>query len=141
MGSSHPLPFGVVPTVPALNVTAFECAFHADDVRTSLVDDHGLAPDVAAAFVGFMPIIGAMLAGLAEPGEPSCAYDLVAASGRVRLVPTGGSDELPTCEVVGDDIAIALFTMGRLPATDPRLTVGGEAAGSLEEFKRWFVGP
>lgn len=44
-----------------------------------------------------------------------------------------------TCEISGGDSPVALFVMGRIDASHPRLTVSDPAAG--QAFKRYFPGP
>jgi uncharacterized protein (TIGR03083 family) len=141
-----PMPFAVVPTAVALQVTVYEYAFHADDVRTAVSAPGAMPAEIAAAFFGFLPGLAPMMAGAAAPGEPTTGYRLVTPSATVNLAPGAHGWEIADrppqrcCTVAGTDDAVALFVMGRLGADSPRLAITGDtdAAGS---FKRWFPGP
>jgi uncharacterized protein (TIGR03083 family) len=142
-----PLPFGVVPTVVAMQVAVYEYAFHADDLRAATARTESFPADIASAFVGFFPGLAGMLAARAEPGSPTHAYRLVAPAGTIDLAfvdnawaPDRVELSAPLCEISGDDDVIALFTMGRISADDERLQVHGPRSAAAE-FKRWFPGP
>ena len=142
-----PMPFGVVPTMVALQVSVFEFAFHANDLRDAIGDAGPFPTDVASVYVRLLPGLAPTLAGQAEPGRAEHAYRLVAPSGSVTLVAgddgwavVEDTDEL-LCVVEGSDDVIALFTFGRISADDPRLSMSGSAASKAVEFKRWFPGP
>lgn len=147
LGGLTPMPFGIVPTVVAVQVPVYEYAFHRGDVRDATGMDAPVPADIASAFMGFLPGLATMLAGGAKPGQPAHAYRLVAPSGTVTLEHGDGGWEVvadataPLCNLAGADDAIALFAMGRISAGDPRLTVTGPAAMAGTEFKRWFPGP
>lgn len=142
-----PMPFGVVPTMVALQVTVYEYAFHAEDVRSALGAAGAIPADVAAAFFGFLPGLAPMMAARAEPGAPTVGYRLAPTGGTaVDLAPGAKGWEIrdgqtgPSCTIAGPDDAVALFVMGRIGPEDPRLAITGETAAA-GEFKRWFPGP
>lgn len=135
-----PMPFGVVPTVIAMQITVYEYAFHLDDARTALGQATALPADVAAALVAFFPRLGGMLARRAAPGEMTHAYRFVAPSGTVTVAPAGDIT-LPICTITGSDDAIALFCMGRVGIDDTRLAVDEAERRVAGAFKRWFPGP
>lgn len=135
-----PMPFGVVPTVIALQISVYEYAFHVDDARTALGQASALPDDVAAAFVAFLPRLAGMLARRAAPGEPTHAYRFAAPVGTVTVAPAGDTG-LPVCTITGPDDAIALFCMGRIGIDDARLAVDEAERTVAGAFKRWFPGP
>jgi uncharacterized protein (TIGR03083 family) len=135
-----PMPFGVVPTMVALQITVYEYAFHLDDARTALGQASALPTDVAAAFVGFLPALAGMLARRADPGEPTHGYRFVAPAATVTVAP-GDDTALPVCSITGPDDAIALFCMGRTGIDDARLAVDEAERTVAGAFKRWFPGP
>jgi uncharacterized protein (TIGR03083 family) len=142
-----PLPFGVVPTVVAIQIPVYEYAFHADDLRHAIGDPGPFPADIAGEYMGFFPGLSSMLAAGAAPGRPDHAYRLVAPAGSVLLAPGAEgwsvveSSDGELCEIAGPDDVIALFLMGRIGPDDPRLTVSGSAAAAARDFKRWFPGP
>lgn len=147
LGAVTPMPFGVVPTVVAIQIPVYEFAFHSDDVRHALGAKASLPPDIASAFIGFLPGLIGMLAGGAAPGRPPCAYQLQSPSGTLIVEHSGGGwvvvaeSAQPLCILAGTDEAIALMTMGRITPTDASLAITGPAAATAADFKRWFPGP
>ena len=135
-----PMPFGVVPTIIAMQIAVYEYAFHLDDARSALGQATALPPDVAAALVAFFPRLAAMLARRAAPGEMTHAYRFVAPSGTVTVAPVGDIT-LPVCTITGPDDAIALFCMGRIGIDDTRLAVDETERTVASALKRWFPGP
>jgi uncharacterized protein (TIGR03083 family) len=135
-----PMPFGVVPTVIAIQIPVYEFAFHVDDARTALGQASALPADVAAAFVGFFPGLAGRLASRADPGESTHAYRFVAPAGTVTVAP-GDDTALPVCTITGPNDAIALFCMGRIGIDDARLAVDEAERTVAGAFKRWFPGP
>jgi uncharacterized protein (TIGR03083 family) len=143
-----PLPFAVIPTPVALQIPVYEYAFHRDDLADAIGAAGGLAADVAPELVTFFGGLAPMLAGRAAPGECPHGYRLVAPTATLTIVPTEGGwtltdsePDVPLCMIAGTDDAIALFAMGRVPASDPRLKVTGPAANAAADFKRWIPGP
>ena len=135
-----PMPFGVVPTMIAVQITVYEYAFHVDDARTALGQASALPADVATAFVAFFPRLAGMLARRADPGKSTHAYRFVAPAGTVNVAP-GGDIGLPACTITGPDDAIALFCMGRIGIGDARLAVDEAERTVAGAFKRWYPGP
>lgn len=142
-----PMPFGVRPTVIAVQVTVYEYAFHADDVHTAVAGTDALPIDIAGPFIGFLAGLAPRLSARAAPGDPTHAYRLEAAAGSLTLAHGDGGwaavedTVTPLCTITGPDDAIALFAWGRVTADDPRLVLSGPAAAEAAAFKRWFPGP
>ena len=141
LGGATPMPFGVVPTVVAIQIPVHEYAVHGHDLRSAVNDPSPFPDDVAGALLEFFPGLAAMLAARAQPGTRTHAYRLTGASTSFTLAPDGAHDP-PTCEIAGPDAAVALFAMGRVTTDDPRLTIDGpDAVVAAAEFKRWYPGP
>ena len=141
LGGATPMPFGVVPTVVAIQIPVHEYAVHGHDLRSAVNDPSPFPDDVAGALLEFFPGLAAMLAARAQPGTRTHAYRLTGASTSFTLAPDGAHDP-PTCEIAGPDAAVALFAMGRVTTDDPRLTIDGpDAVAAAAEFKRWYPGP
>ncbi|MBA3302997.1 MAG: maleylpyruvate isomerase family mycothiol-dependent enzyme [Actinomycetota bacterium] len=149
-----PLPFGVVPATVAIQIPVFESSIHGNDLAAAMGEDEPLASAVAAAFIEFAPGLLPMLAAgvwkeaVGDLPSPGLAYQLVGASGGIDIANHGvgweigaAIDDLPTCAISSDDATLALFLMGRVASSDPRLKISGTAPGAAENFKSWFPGP
>ena len=79
------------------------------------------------------------------PDEPH-AFTLAASTATLSIAFRDGSwqvgepEGLPTTTIRGDDSTIGLFALGRIGATDPRLTVEGDMDAATR-FKEYFPGP
>ena len=143
-----PLPLGLLPGAVALQIVVFEHGLHANDVRWALGDEAPLAPDVIRAAAGAMGAALPMLARL-SPSRPDDGtfYRLRGDTVRLAYVAEGGAwrgahddDRTASAEAVGDDSAVMLFAMGRIPVTHPSVRIEGDAA-LLGRFKEFFPGP
>lgn len=149
LGAMTPLPFGVVPTMVAIQIAGLEAGFHRYDADAALDPDTRLEPDVATTLLDMAPGLAPMLAAgvWSTSGAPSTpiAYRLHGSTRTVDLsfdgnawVPAPSNAE--TITIHGDDDSIALFFMGRRTLEHPSLAVDGDpvAAG---RFKSFFPGP
>ena len=126
-----------------------EAAVHAGDLIAGAGPAPTLAPDVitaSAAVLGvFLPILGARST---EAPPEGTVVALHGPSVDLRFRQGAGGWEAgrfsagPEAVAIasGEDSAVVLHALGRLPAEAPRLTLTGprELAGA---FKRWFPGP
>lgn len=145
-----PLPFGLMPAAVAMQIIPIEYGFHRNDLEWALGNAEPLDADAAQALVQILPGLLPMLAGGSAvspagilPTEP-LAFRLAAPSGTVAIAFEDGAWSVGAmgerrCEIAGDDGAIALFALGRIPAEDPMLAVSDVAAARA--FKTYFPGP
>jgi uncharacterized protein (TIGR03083 family) len=137
-----PLPFAALPASFAAAVILIEYGVHLNDLEHALGEDTDLREPVADAVVELM---GAMLPGLASSGPDGPASFALRAEGRAptcvawrdgawQTAPDGDAD----CTIEGSASGVALFALGRKPATELRVT--GDAA-LADAFKTFFPGP
>jgi uncharacterized protein (TIGR03083 family) len=145
-----PLPFGLMPAGAAIQIIPIEYGFHRNDLEWALGNTEPLDADAAEALVQILPGLLPILAGgsaVSPAGElptEAVAYQLTAPSGTVTIAFCDGAWSVDaghegSCDVAGDDGAIALFALGRIPADDERLTV--TAVTTARAFKVYFPGP
>jgi uncharacterized protein (TIGR03083 family) len=142
-----PMPFGVMPGAVALHLTAAEAGIHRNDLLWALGDEAPLDADVVVALTVIMSNALPSLAGAlgADPGH-GIGYRLQGETVDYRLhrsdsTWTAGDDTYePDCIVSGDDTAVTLFVMGRIPASHRSLVIAGDA-GLASRFKAFFPGP
>lgn len=142
-----PLPFAVLPGFVALQIVTAEHGIHRNDLAWALGDEAPLAPDVSAAHFGAMGAALPMLAVRAT-AQPAAGTAIRLCADSVTLgyayeaagwtIAGDGCDW--TAEVAGDDSAVCLFMMGRIPANHPSLRRTGDVAIS-DRFKEFFPGP
>jgi hypothetical protein len=136
-----PLPFGTFPCAAALDIILLEYGTHRWDIANAAEPGAALSPAASDCVLRLMPAFLAFFA--AEPPADPIGYRLQSDSTTIDASMRDGSwtlerSELPTTVVRGDDSAVALFALGRIPATHASLTVEGADGAS---FKRWFPGP
>jgi uncharacterized protein (TIGR03083 family) len=141
------LSFVTIPGTAGLDLLALELGTHHNDLEWALGSEVPLPHDVVRATAN---ILAGMLLYCARsaahtPGFPvgyviagsEVAVSLMFVNGSWRQ---GGHAGVPTCVISGDDSALALFALGRIPADHRSLKVkGNEALASA--FKRYFPGP
>jgi uncharacterized protein (TIGR03083 family) len=146
LGNAFPLFFVTLPGPYGLQLSVLETGVHRNDLAWALDGEEPLAPDVLeAAAVMVPPIVmfGARRAATIPPAP--MAFRLtgdtigVDVSFRDSWEPVADA-ALPTCEVTGDDSAITLFALGRIPSDHPSLKVAGNEA-QAPRFKTYFPGP
>lgn len=143
-GEHVPLPFATLPASVAVVVAVIEYGFHHNDLTWALGDEVPVPDDVASTLIETLPAFLPMIE--TKPADAPLAYTLAAPAGSVSVLTADGSwtvgdpGDAPTCTISGDDSAVALFAMGRIPATHPSLTVDGDAAVAAR-FKHHFPGP
>jgi uncharacterized protein (TIGR03083 family) len=143
-----PLPFGTFPMPVALDIVLLEYATHRWDL-TSVVDPDATMSDAGAdAVLRLLPGFLGLFA--AEPPAAPVAYRLEAgatvieascASGTWIVAEGVASDADAGVEVAtvsGAPGDVALFALGRIPASHPRLSTSGDHAAA---FKAHFPGP
>jgi uncharacterized protein (TIGR03083 family) len=148
-----PLPFGLLPAPVALQIVPLEYGFHRNDLEWALGDEGPLNKDISSALLelapGLMPMLaaGSPVGAAGQAPQAPAAYQLTAATatvgaafdGAAWTVTPGAPADPDACQIRGDDSDVALFIMGRINATHPRLTVSDLAAA--DQFKRYFPGP
>jgi uncharacterized protein (TIGR03083 family) len=148
-----PLPFGLLPAPVALQIVPLEYGFHRNDLEWALGNEEQLNDDIAGALLGLAPNLLPILAGgtpVSDPGEAPqrpMAYRLeapattftVAFDGAVWTAGDESARSAGTCGISGDDSALALFIMGRLPAGHSSLQTNDLATAA--RFKHYFPGP
>ena len=137
----------------ALQIIALEYGFHRNDLESALGREVPLGEDMAGTLLGILPGLLPMLAAGSPVSAPGIAPDgptsfrflapgvrlLAAYAGQAwSVVPDAGHDPV-SCEVSGDDSAVALFVMGRVGDGYPGITVTDPAVA--QDFKRYFPGP
>lgn len=150
LDASAPMPYGDVPVRALLDVFAMEAGIHGSDLAAALGVAEGLSPTVVRAaesfLLTFLPLL-AQQAGVTPPDAAS-SFALVGATVRITgrwddgtLTVGDPEDPVEAASIVsGDDTAVLLFALGRIPVQDPRLEVSGDlelASG----FKRYVPGP
>ena len=141
-----PLPFGTFPGFVALHILTMEMGVHHSDIQAALGEELPLPADITDATILLSSNFHAIAEPPTEQPEDGIAYRITSPSASIALVRRDGSWEAGedpsarTCEIGGDDSAVALFVMGRIPADHAWLTVGSEPelAG---KFKAYFPGP
>jgi uncharacterized protein (TIGR03083 family) len=128
-----------------LNLVASEVGIHLYDLLAAV--DHGSAGLGEAAIDASDAIFGTAMVSIAngndtKPEDP-IAYHL---DGRRvnRWIGFTGSEwttvpdaTIPVTTIHADDTALVLFAVGRIPDTDPRLSITGDASA----FKTYIPGP
>jgi len=148
-----PLPFGLLPAAVALQIVPLEYGFHRNDLDWALGDPVPLSQDISSTLLGIVPGLLPMLAAGspvhnpgARPAEP-VSFRLITPGARFlasyaadgwSVTPEDGSAAV-TCEISGDNSAVALFVMGRISASHPSITVSNP--GAAQAFKQYFPGP
>jgi uncharacterized protein (TIGR03083 family) len=139
---SAPMPYGDVPVDVLLDVYAMEAGIHGSDLADAVGEAPALSLTVARATESFLHMFLPVLAQPA-PNPPSGSDSFLLAGDRVRI---GGRwaagalvlepPDVPAVTVEGDDTAVLLFAMGRVPASHPRLRVDGDQhlAGDLKTY-------
>jgi uncharacterized protein (TIGR03083 family) len=141
-----PLPYGPVPTATFLQVIAMEVGVHGNDLAAALGDGARLPADVVsatAAYLSFAVPLHAM-AATEVPGRP-LAWRLTGPTVDLRIWWDGErwaataepGDQPADCTVTGDDDALVLFVLGRVPAAALTATDPGLAA----DLGRYVPGP
>jgi uncharacterized protein (TIGR03083 family) len=138
-----PLPVGTFPCSVALDIVLLEYGVHHWDVAQAVDPGATLTPAACAAVLGLTPAVLTFFAG-PPPGDPlgyrlespTLQLDLALVDGTWAMSPAPPG--IPRTLVRGDDSTIALFALGRVDPTDPRLEVAGPDAAT---FKLWFPGP
>lgn len=142
-----PMPYGGTPLPVALDVFVFEAGIHASDFADALGHDRPLAddtvPSTASVLLAFLPAFAT-----AATTRPPAGTTFSLRGETVRLDGEWADEGLvigepaadPAVVVGGDDSSVLLFTVGRLPADDPRLSVTGDAA-LASDFKAHVPGP
>jgi hypothetical protein len=105
-----------------------------------------MTPDEPGGDTSDVPALLPMMA-LAARRQPATGlgYDLVGPTHSIRLRRTAdawtteGDGAAPTSVISGDDSALMLFVMGRIPVAHPSLTITGDSAAAA--FKEYFPGP
>ncbi len=148
LGALTPMPFGVVPTMVALQIAVIEYGMHRWDLERACGNTgYDLPDDVAAASMAMVPGLLPMLAGRADqrPAQP-IAFQLasplaapIVAFGGEHWTPAETTD-LPTTVISGSASDLTMFYIGRLNAASPGITVTGSLADA-QQFKRYFPGP
>jgi len=148
-----PLPFGLLPAAVALQIVPLEYGFHRNDLDWALGDPVPLSQDISSTLLGIVPGLLPMLAGGspvhnpgARPAEP-VSFQLTTPSARFLAsyaadgwsVTPYDSSAAVTCQISGDNSAVALFIMGRISASHPTITASNPSAAHA--FKRYFPGP
>lgn len=144
-----PLPFAVVPTPAALQITVLEYAYHRWDLEQALGNSgYDLADDIAPGGFEFLGGLLPMLSAGGKTPDQSLAFELTTPAGSLVLEhsgeawqPVATSSVASVCTVTGATGTVALFGMGRVRAEDPALSVGGSAAVEAGAFKKYFPGP
>ena len=149
IGAMTPLPFGVVPTMVAMQIAGLEAGFHRYDAEAAFDPDCRLDSDVASTLLDMVPGLAPMLAAgvWATSGAPTTpiAYRLIGSTRTVDLsfdgtawIPAPSTGD--TIAVRGDDQAVALFFMGRRTLDHLSLSVEGDPVAA-RRFKEFFPGP
>jgi uncharacterized protein (TIGR03083 family) len=143
-----PLAAATLPLDHVRDVLLMEAGVHADDLRHASTGGSSLPVDVVAAtarfLVPFLPVAAA------SAGEPPTRPTRVSLRGRrlqaaytydgSRWVADGAHEPVAdVVEVTGEDGALVLLLLGRLPAGEGRITWYGPGDPSV--LKRWFPGP
>jgi uncharacterized protein (TIGR03083 family) len=142
-----PMPYGATPLPVALDVFLFEAGIHASDFADALGHDRPLTEDTVPSTAS---VLGAFLPAFATAAttRPPAGTTFSLRGETVRLdgewadggLVIGEPAADPSFVVSGDDSSVLLFTVGRLPADDPRLSVTGDAA-LARDFKAHVPGP
>lgn len=149
IGAMTPLPFGVVPTVVAMQIAGLEAGFHRYDADAAFDPDTRLDDGVATTLLDIAPGLAPMLAAgvWATSGTPASpmGYRLIGSTRTVDLsfdgtswAPVPSTTDIVT--VRGDDETLALFFMGRRSIDHPSLCVEGDPL-TARRFKQFFPGP
>lgn len=147
LGNPFPLSFVTIPGTAGLDLLALELGTHHNDLEWAMGSEVPLPHDVVRAIANILAGMLLYCAGSAAhtPGFP-VSYVIAGPEVAVSLLFVHGSwrqgDDpgVPTCVISGDDSALALFALGRIPADHRSLKVkGNEALASA--FKRYFPGP
>jgi uncharacterized protein (TIGR03083 family) len=139
-----PLPFAVLPCLFALQVALIEYGVHRNDLQSALGTEGPVAPEVSAVIIEPLPAFLPALTTEAPPAPTS--YRLSTPGATVSVVSSGdawrvGEDpDIEVCEIAGDESAVSLFAMGRLPVAHPGLRISGDT-GAAARFKQYFPGP
>ena len=112
-----------------------------------------MSQDICSTLLGIVPGLLPILASGSpvhspgtRPAEP-VSFRLVTPSGQFLAscdadgwsVTAGDGSAAVTCEISGDNSAVALFVMGRISASHPAITVSNPSAA--QAFKQYFPGP
>lgn len=134
-----PLPFGAFPVMLVLQIYVMEAGVHGQDVQMAMTGRAVLPQDVIEA-------TATVLTAVFDPGEhPTgpAAYRLLSPNLHFQFTWRDGQwvDEASdsACCIEGDDNAVTLFALGRIPADDPGLYVSDLEAA--RRFKDYFPGP
>lgn len=147
LARSVPLGYATVPVQIAIQIFAFESGVHGNDLAWALGEERALPSDVIEATALFLMAAFPLFAAAATVRPPSdLGYVVRGSAAEFRLAYSGAGWELggtlPTrvCTITGDDSAVLLFALGRIPAGHPSLNVAGERAAA-SQFKTYFPGP
>lgn len=125
-----------------------EAGTHTDDLAAALGHSGKLAADVVVAtkaYVRAFLTLGASTEEIPEPGVTvalrgsSVDLTFVHRDGQWEVADRGGPAR-PGVTVEADDSTVLLFALGRVPVTDPRLSVSGDRMLATR-FKSWLPGP
>lgn len=140
-----PMPYGDLALPVARQVFVMEAAVHRSDLAHAVGADDRLSPGThtvtAAVLEGLWGVIAAAATSTPPPGT---GYLLRGRTVRVAVEFDGTAwtspARAPAVVVRGDDDAVLLAALGRLPLMDPGLTLEGDRALGLR-LKEFFPGP
>ena len=148
LATTAPLPYGDVPVAVFAQILAMEAGVHASDLAAALGEVDTLPGDVARASEAVLRVFLPVVAATAAHRPPR---DLTVAlrgpevhlrfsyrDGRWEAADAADGPEPDAC-LDGDDSTLVLFALGRLPATDPRLSIAGDEEAA-RRFKSWLPG-
>ena len=130
-----------------LRLIVAEYGIHRDDLLAAVGESEDLSPIVAATIAElFHANLSWLVARAKATPDAPIAFQFTGPTVRVAVAHDGAAwqtdipEGIPTIETSGDDTAIARALFGRLPLTDPRLTVVGDP-GVAARFKEFIPGP
>jgi hypothetical protein len=141
-----PMPIGPVPMQLAVDVFAMEAAVHASDMAEAFDVVYplstGAVVSTQTALAAFFP--GFAAAGSPPPSEPA-VLGMFGPTVGLRVAVRSGDWVVdpaaePTAWVQGSDSDVLMYALGRIPADDSRLTVGGDGR-LVAAFKQYLPGP
>jgi uncharacterized protein (TIGR03083 family) len=146
LANRFPLYFITLPGPFGLHLTALEIGTHRNDLAWALADEQPLPPDIidaAAVMVPHILLFGSRSAA-AKPAAPF-VFKLSGEKLKISLRferewSLADDPSLPSCEITGDDSAIALFALGRIDLKHPSIAIAGEVDDAAS-FKTFFPGP
>ena len=149
LGSAAPLPYGDVPVAMFSQIVVMEAGIHTDDLAASLGREDELPADVVDASQTVLRVFLPILAGSATDA-PERGTSVLLQGDTVGLrfryqdgrweAPEDDDGSAPDATITGDDAALVLLALGRVPVTDPRVSVAG--AGDVgHRLKAWLPGP